>query len=362
MALIQKHYYRRHWYKNLKFDISYGAAGVFEGETVSFSETIYNNKGLSIPYINASYSQSEYLSQLDTAGNPTYYGRNRDTFFAAKHHQQIVRKSEVLCEKRGYYTIKGATLSATDLLLTSRFYKEVPIHAAITVYPREIEIDEDAIPYKLLLGDVLTKRFVLPDPFEFIGVREHQPFDNLRQINFGAWAKTGQPMSNILGHTVSQEVRIILNLSRYTDYKREGVYENALRLTAFLARKYIESGIPVNFATNGIDSITNNFGRIEKGNGKRQLEKILEVLARIDIPLSQKGLNTSHIKTFLPNFTELNDGCSVALVSSYADEIIYKWNDIAVARGVKVFWVAPCLDWEKSEYHDCVYPWEVDDA
>jgi|GEM_PF-551933 len=363
MTLAQRFYYRRNWDRGLKFEIAYKDAGAFEGQTVGFIETVYNSKGLPLPYVTARYKQSEHLTQLDLAGKTTYYGRQRDTFFVVPRRRQVARKSSVLCEKRGYYAIEGATLTTSDLFLTSHFSKDIPLHTAITVYPREIEIDEEAIPYKLLMGDILTKRFILPDPYEFIGIREYQPFDSLKQINFGAWARTGHPMTNILGHTISQEVRIVLNVSRYTDMRREGVYESVLRLAAFLSRKYLESGIPVSFVTNGLDCITKDFGRADKGDGMRQLEAILEILARIDLFLSQLEINNVHIKEFLPSPSELNaTGCAVALISSYADDAMYQWHDDAVAQGAKVFWVAPCLEWEKPEYRACVRPWEVDNT
>ena len=357
---LQEKLYKKHWDQSLKLDIAYGSTDAFEGGTVSFQETLWNGKRLPMPYVSASYNQHINLRQTDLSGKDTYYGRLRDTFFVSPGKRRVTRNTMLVCEKRGFYFIDGATISSADIFLSRSYNKAVEVYTSLTVYPREIEIDEVEIPYKTLSGEILTKRFILPDPFEFTGIREYQPFDSFKQLNFKAWGKTGEPMSNIYGHTVSQEVRIILNLQPYNPFIRDGVYENAIRLAAFLARKYLEAGIPVSFVTNGLDCITNLPGRSEKGQSSRHLREIYEILARISV---EKNWECDHIKEFLPSVSELSSmGCVVALISSFADESVYNWQANALESGAKVLWVAPKTARDEDKYLGDVVVWDVDNG
>jgi uncharacterized protein (DUF58 family) len=359
---LQEFVYGRLWDKNLSIDIEFSSPGVFEGETVGFKEHVWNGKRLPMPYVNTIYTQNFSLRQTDTTGKEKQTGRDHSTLFVVPGHRHVRRKSLLLCEKRGYYTIDNASLTSSDLFFTRVFMKDVALNANLTVYPKEIEVSDIEIPYKRLCGEILTKRFILPDPFEFTGIREYQPFDSLKQLNYNAWAKTGSPMSNTYGYTVSQEVRIILNLQRYSvnmNRGRDGIYENAIRLAAFLARKYLEAGIAVSFATNGLDCITNVPGKVEKGQTTRHLREIYEILARMDL---SKSVYCEHIAGILPDERELRtEGLVVALISSLADEHIYGWFESAKSAAADVLWVAPRYKDDRIEYQGGVTVWEVCD-
>lgn len=351
---LQEIVYRRRWDSRVKFEMAYGVSEVFEGGTVGFRETIWNGKRLPMPYVRASYVHSAHLRQTDLAGNFMHHGRFRDTFFVVPGKRRISRNTLLICEKRGYYVIDKATVYSSDIFLSRTYKKVVDLDIALTVYPGEIEISEADIPYKSLSGEILTKRFILPDPFEFIGIREYQPFDSLKQLNFKAWAKTGQPMSNIHGHTVSQEVRIVLNLQPYCPFLRDALFENAIRLAAFLARKYLEEGIPVSFATNGLDCVTNQPSHTQKGQTSRHLREIYEILARIDL---DKNVHSAPILESLPTAAELGGGV-LALISSYTDSRLEAWHKEALAQNAKILWIAPRVPHDKVAYADGVVVWE----
>ncbi|MCL2836262.1 MAG: DUF58 domain-containing protein [Defluviitaleaceae bacterium] len=357
LYIIQEFFYRKLWSRKLTVEVSYGSRDAFEGQTVGFQETVWNGKRIPMPYINIRYTQSQHLRQTDLSGKSTYSGRDRSSLFAVPGKRRVTRKTLLVCEKRGFYVLSKGTVLSSDMLLSRTYRKDIELSESLTVYPREIEVSDIEIPYKRLCGEVLTKRFILPDPFEFGGVREYQPFDSFRQINFNAWAKTGVPMSNIYGHTVSQEVRIVLNMQRYSLFYRDGVFENAIRLAAFLARQYLEAGIPVSFVTNGLDCVTYAPGRAEKGRTMRHLREIYEILARMDI---SKNVICEPITAFLPEKSELNaDGMVVALISSYDGGELYEWHNATVEAGVDVLWIAPRCEHDKNMYKGAVVAWEV---
>jgi uncharacterized protein (DUF58 family) len=354
---LQEYIYKRTWDRDLTIDIQFGSRDTFEGHTVAFREHVWNGKRIPVPYVGVMYKQSNHLRQTDLSGKETYYGTERSSLFAVRGMRHVTRNTLLECKKRGYYTISKAALQTTDLFFSKTYIKEVPLNANLTVFPREIEVSDIEIPYKRLLGEILTKRFILPDPFEFSGIREYQPFDSFRQINFGAWAKTGSPMSNIYGYTVSQEVRIVLNLQKYSPFYRVGLYENTIKLAAFLARKFIGEGIPTSFVTNGIDCVTNAPSRAEKAGTMRHLQEIYEILARIDL---DKYWLSEHIARFLPGRGELGTGgVVVVLISSFADDELYEWNKAAGEAGSTTLWIAPRTGTDALVYRDEVVVWEA---
>jgi uncharacterized protein (DUF58 family) len=61
-------------------------------------------------------------------------------------------------------------------------------------------------------GVMQTKRQFLEDPFEYRGMREYQPYDDMKSINWKATAKTGDFKVNLHDFTTVRSVRIFLNL------------------------------------------------------------------------------------------------------------------------------------------------------
>lgn len=355
---LHKRLYALLWDKTLAAELFFNNTDAFEGQTVGFTERISNGKRFTLPYLLISYKLPMGLKQLDINGGDTYTGSSRDSMFCVPANKSMIKKTKLVCEKRGYYEINNATVSSANVLLTGGLGKNIALNINLTVYPREIQLSETVIPYKQISGEILTKRYILPDPFEFSGVREYQPFDSFKQINFKAWAKTGELMSNVYGHTVSQVVSIILNVERYSLYSRTDIYENAIRLAAFLARHFTEAGIPVAFATNGVDCVTGGPGTVLAGSSDRHLREIYEILARIDLARSGAAIPITRL---LPE--EAREGSVVILVSSNEGKDITRWYLNAKEAGASAVWIIPRTGTDpKPKLADGdVIVWEADD-
>ena len=343
--------YGRYWDDGVAFDVRYSTTATFEGKTVGFQEHISSGR-LPMPYFAACYEQSAHLCPTDPSGGSKNAGQHRETFFNLKRKRKAARNTTLTCKKRGFYLIDRATVRSSDIFLSQPYEKELPLYAALTVYPKEIEIDEDEIPYKTFYGEILKERFILPDPFAFRGIREYQSFDNFKQINFKAWAKTGTPMTNTYDYTISQEVLLILNVQPYCEHERAAVFEDAIRLAAFLAREYIEAGVSVCFATNGLDCISHQPTRTKKDQTEHSLTEIYDILARIDL---QDNANCMPITEFLPPHAARS---AVTLISSYADDTLYDWQRKATKSGAKLLWIAPCAPSDSLEYGDGIVVWQ----
>jgi len=279
-SILQNYIYRRYWNKDLIYSLQSSKSAVFEGEKVTITDNLANRKRLPLPWVHVSYKLSRFLVYLDNISHKVNRGEWRTLLCIVGMNKTVSRKSTVLCSKRGYYTASNISIACNNLFLTRFVTEEIPLHFDLLVYPRIVNYSDSVIPLSRMLGDVSVKRFIDPDPFTFKGVREYQPYDSFRQINWKATAKSGEIMSNIYDFTIYQDILVLLELDNYDDYNKSFVHEEAIRVAAFVCRSCIKRGIPVSLicpASNG------NPTQINSGLSNAHLEKIYSTLAFIDV-------------------------------------------------------------------------------
>jgi uncharacterized protein (DUF58 family) len=295
-VFLQGLIYKKRWHKNIGLSLHFSAPVATEGERLFLIETVENQKFLPLPWLSVKFQMSRHLLFEDRENAQISDDFYRNDLFNLRTYQRVTRKLRFTCGKRGVYRVKSAEIISGDILARHKFTEPVPCGSAVlTVYPRTVRLDDAlaSAAHRRFLGDILTKRFIQPDPFTFRGIREYQPTDSLRSVNFNATAKTGELMVNVPHFTVTQEVALMLNLEPYSAFPREDVCEYAISLAASLAEFYLDSGIPVSLATNG-QGKTGDGGTLslfaESGAGQNHLATIHEALAHISLPL---GVSTS---------------------------------------------------------------------
>ena len=188
-------------------------------------------------------------------------------------------------DKRGVYTIRGIDLISNNLFITSKLVQELKNNATMVVYPKLISTDEFQIPFQKMMGDIITRRFMIEDPFMFKGIRDYQPYDSFKSINFKASARAGEWLVNVNDYTVSQKVTILLNMDRANQYYDMRLYENSIRLAASLANAYEQEGIPVALISNGRDVLSGGAITVEDGCGSGHIHTLSESLSRLEVSL-----------------------------------------------------------------------------
>ncbi|MCL2462503.1 MAG: DUF58 domain-containing protein [Defluviitaleaceae bacterium] len=281
--MAQRFVYNRFWNRNLNVEMSFSEKTAAEGSTVVLREVLSNAKILPLPWVAVKFQVSKYLEFVDRSNSKITDDYYRNDLFSVMMYQKITRRLPFVCAKRGYYTVKSLEVVSGNILMNAKFADRFDCRAALTVYPSPVPLDGLEAVFTRLLGSVLTKRFIHPDPFEFKGIREYQPYDSFRSINFKATAKTGGLMVNVNDYTVSQQVILMLNFDRYQDWLHEDLDEQAIRLAAALAERFVTEGVPVRFITNGADVITGRASELPEGSGAGHLANIFELLARIDL-------------------------------------------------------------------------------
>jgi uncharacterized protein (DUF58 family) len=277
-------------------------------------------------------------------------------------YQNLTRSLPFLCKKRGYYTIDKLVLVCSDLLLETELVTDYDQNISLYVYPRPIDYTKIEVPFRSMLGTVLTKRLINEDPFEFKGIREYQTYDIMNKINWKASAKAGSLMVNVYDHTASRQVKILLNFEPETLLRYEELEEESIRLAATFAECFIRQGVPTSVYTNGRDCITRELLKVSAGSDTNHVRTINEALARIDTSLP------------IPVFTdalmeELNNTSSneyILLISSYQKKDLLEQLFRLVKNKVDFFWIVPINDKVKltvaEELKSHVLSWEIGGA
>lgn len=360
--ILERFLYWRFWKHNLEVTITLSDQNAVEGDQLILYETVRNQKLLPIPVLKVKFVTSRYLSFLDLRDTEVTDRTYRNDLISVMMYQKLTRSLPFLCTRRGFYTVDKLVLVCSGLLLDTELVTEQDLNVSLYVYPKTIDYSKIEIPFRSMLGTVLTKRFINEDPFEFKNIREYQIYDTMNKINWKASAKTGSLMVNVYDHTASQQVKILLNFEPETLLRYEELEEESIRLAATFAERFIGQGIPTSVYTNGRDCITGELLKVPAGSGSNHLRTINETLARIDTSLP------------IPIFTdslcdELNNISSddyILLISSYQRRDLVEQLLRLSKDKVDFFWIVPVNKEVKlvvsEELKSHVLSWEIGGA
>lgn len=279
---LQKLIYQKLWNKNLTASISFATNSIFEGQEGQLKEIIENRKRLPLSMLKVKFQADRHLKFEDTKGSRTTDQYYRNDVFQVNGGERLTRTLRFTGGRRGYYSIDSMDMVASDLFMTSLFVETHPVHTALYVYPKPYDSKEFRKSLQQLNGEVLTKRHLLEDPFEYRGIREYQPTDDMRSINWKATAKTGDFKVNQKNYTALKAIRIFVNIEDDNLLKKEECVEASLQIAAGLCQYFLNQGIQVSCVCNGVDIINHLPMTVEASGGKSQMEAIFCALARVD--------------------------------------------------------------------------------
>ncbi len=295
LYLAQREVYKRLWSRHLNVTISFAQESIFQGEQGELRETIENRKRLPLAMLKVKFKADRSLvfgsSEKGSRTTDQYY---RNDVFRISGGERVTRTLKFQGAKRGYYVIQGADLVAEDLLLTTSYRLSVPARTELYVYPMPYDSEELRRSLTNLNGEILIKRSLVEDPFEYRGIREYRPSDSMRTINWKATARTGDLKVNRKNYTSLKSVRIFFNLQDDGILKKEDRVEAAIRIVAGLATEFLSLGFQVACYGNGVDLETGSYVSVSPKGGDNQADAIYRALARIDL----KQEPVSFVKTF----------------------------------------------------------------
>lgn len=297
LGYLQEKLYARYWDKDLSVSLHFQEESVTQGDSCVLCEQVENAKFLPIPALKVKFQLSRYLQveQTDGASSVTdqYY---RNDVLSIRPYMRHVRKLTFYCKKRGFYQINGLDLVAGNLLLSKELPKSLSSDTQLYVYPKAYRSEEFEQAIQKLNGEILSRRHVLEDPFEYRGIREYSPFDTMRDINWKASAKTGDLKVNMKNYTALKAIRLFVNLEDGAILRQMELLETSISMAVGLAELFLKQGIRTALYTNGPDILTGELICLEAASGIGHMESINRGLARIDL--------TESAPAFVPGFRE----------------------------------------------------------
>ncbi len=282
LFLAQQKIYSRMWNRHLKASLAFSSPAIFEGDRGELKEIVENRKRLPLSMLKVKFQTSRYLVFEDALGSRTTDQYYRNDVFQIGGGEKITRTLSFTGGKRGYYQINGIDLVSTDLFMTGEYMDTVPQKLSVYVYPKPYDSREFRMSLQQLNGEALSKRHLLEDPFEYRGIREYQPFDDMRSINWKATAKTDEWKVNQKNYTALKSVRIFLNVEDTGILKKTECVEASIRIATALSEFFLRQGMQVSFYCNSIDILDRRPVCIEASAGQGQMGHIYRALARLD--------------------------------------------------------------------------------
>lgn len=281
LFLLQRKVYERLWNRNLYVSVNFSRNVITEGEEGAVVQVIENRKRLPLTMLKVKFQTARNLAFADTPGSVTSDQYYRNEIFQIGGGERITRTLPFTGARRGYCQITNVDLVGTDLFLSSQMIDNAEASTYLYVYPKCYDSREFRVSLQNLNGEILVRRHLLEDPFEYRGIREYQPFDDMRSVNWKATAKSGSLMVNQRNYTAMQTVRVFLNVEDTGIWKKTEEVEASMQIVMGLSAFFLAQGIKVACYSNGRDILTNETLMIGGGAGAGQQDVIAKGLARI---------------------------------------------------------------------------------
>lgn len=279
---LQQWVYSRNWNKSLTARVEFASKSIFQGEEGQLLEIVENRKYLPLPMLKVKFQTSRNLEFADMGNSRVTDRFYHNDIFQIGSGEKITRRITFTGKKRGCYKIENIDLVASDLFFSVEMTESREADGYFYVYAKPYNSEEMRQSLKQLNGEIITKRHLQEDPFEYRGIREYQYYDDMRSVNWKATAKTGELKVNQKNYTALQMIRIFFNIEDIGILKREEAVEGCLQIVAGLAENFLRMGISVAVYGNGVDIISGEPVMLEYSAGAGQLERIYKALARVD--------------------------------------------------------------------------------
>lgn len=329
------------WNHHLQVAITFDEDHAVVGDETTIQQVISNGKLLPVLVLQVAYQTDKGL--LIESGSKVSVSDHVNIMevFSLRPYERAERSLRVVCQHRGYYQIRRASLTAWHFFGQNSLYTEVDQSSSLYVYPQRVNLDSLYMVIDRLSGDVKARNVLYEDPFTFRGIRDYSVQDPMTRINWKASARTGALKVNLRDYTAGQRVLLLLNIEDPFTPFADDLLEDGIRLAATIGERLVQHQIPVSFITNGRDIVTDVPTALEPGCSPGHLQVLLETLSRINIHAEVDPFE--HIlEERLLQASAVEEACCV--ISSSRRDVIAEYAErLGEAQG-GILWVCPLLE------------------
>lgn len=248
----------------------------FPGETIPISLHIANDSLLPVPWLML------YESLPATLHPPP--GIRRVLALGANADRRLTYS--VQAGRRGLYSIGPLRLQTGDVF----GMREQPLAGGaadtLTIFPEVVPLPELGLPAALPFGAQPLKQSLFTDPARPGGVRNYQPGDPPRQVDWKSSARVGSLQVRRHEPAIARTTLIALAFSR-AEYPVRYVYdslERAIVTAASIAADLSARRQPVGLCTSGVDPLAQQQATpIAPDTGRGHIIAILKLLGRLEV-------------------------------------------------------------------------------
>jgi uncharacterized protein (DUF58 family) len=271
--------------------------------------------------------------------------------------------------RRGYYRIGPLITLGGDLLGATTYEGRQVADDFVIVYPKIVHLHDLGFPSQSPFGTLSSRERVFEDPTRIQGVRDYQPGDSLRRMDWKTSARVGSLQVRRFEPAISLETAIFLNLdgAEYARRDRLPATELGIVVAASVAVHVVERRQTVGLATNGCDPLQDSAfsaeydpASAEGGDaapvvgcaqltptlplrkGRGHLMRLLDLLARIELA-SEEGA-VPFLELLSRKSRELPWGSTIVAVTGREVKGLMSTLLALRRRGLVVILVLTCPD------------------
>jgi uncharacterized protein (DUF58 family) len=270
----------------LTYERQLGEHRVFEGERVTLSLRLSNQKWLPLAWVRVTDQLPLALPPEEKALSPSHiplvgYLEQRASLL---WFERARWEYHLPCNRRGWYAIGPARLKTGDLF--GLFERELETRRVerLIVYPRLDPIADWGLPPKEPFGDTRTRIPLFEEQTRIRGLRDYRPDDAPKHIHWPATAHRGSLQVKVHEPTISSSWVLFLNIATFVQ-AWEGIdsdlAERAVRLAASLVNFASSQKYAFGLVANGSWPDSDQRLKVPPGRSPDQLRRVLEALAGV---------------------------------------------------------------------------------
>lgn len=260
---------------------------LFVGESAQLTLTLENRKALPVPWLELREQLPRDLplvgAETTVGGSPEIRVLQRNT--ALGRRDRLEWPLELRAAERGYYRIGPARLRSGDIFGFFEREEAVPEFAErLVVYPRTYSMAELGLDSARPFGDLRGGSRLYEDPSRVIGVRDYQPGDPMKRIDWNATARLQRLQSRLYEPSRAQSIVVALNVGTFARSWQGAdpvLLERGVSVAASVARWAADAGLAVGLVANGAFPGQGRPIRVGVGEHPERLNRILEALAAV---------------------------------------------------------------------------------
>lgn len=318
---------------------------MFYGESLAVRLEVHNRGWLPVLWLRLSDTVP-----FDLIGGPAF---RRVLSLRPGERQQ--HEYRLLGRRRGYYRLGPLVNSGGDLLGTASFQRQAAADDWVIVYPRIVPLRDLGLPSQSPFGVLPSRQRLFEDPTRIRGVRDYQPGDSFRRLDWKTSARVGHLQVRRYEPAIALETAIFLNLSaaEYPPAYRHTATELGIVASASLAAHLADRRQAVALATNGRDPLravspATNGGAtpaLPLRKGREHLMHVLDLLARVEV-VTETETKTEAAVPFLDLLNRkslaLPWGSTVVAITSQEGEGMMETLLALRRRGLRILLVLTC--------------------